>query len=320
MSKYWGDASRQTARTLSGLASALLYEEKIDESKAAFERALASYRLSLGEDHPKVAETISNLGSVYYFSGDVAGAERYFRQALTVYRKVYGNGHPEVAIVLNNVARMELELGRVDDALPLLEESVGIDRNLGRGGHDDFVLGLSNLAIAYKSRGDLKRAESLLNEARNLADALNHRYWGPLLVDLADLYCRTDRASDGLTLLREAKDKITTSYPDDPWRMALLENVEGGCSTSGPSDHVERELVDSYAVIQSRWGRDGLFSREARQISICYDRAGRPDLARFYRTVPKRVIPTVPRQATLRRSPNVARPSSMSSSVDGSGT
>ena len=281
----WGDASQQTARTLSGLASALLYDEKIEAAKVAFEKALESYRRSLGDDHPKVAETINKLGAVYYFSGDIGGAAGYYRRALPLYRKVYGSSHPEVAIILNNLARMELELGEVDAALPLLEESVTIDRNLGRSGHDDFVLGLSNLAVAYRSNGDLVRAEQLLGEARALAQSIDHRYWGPLLVDLADVYCLTHREADGLTLVREAAPKLRATYPHEPWRMALLDSVDGGCmSTAGKSERTEQELLDSYAVVAAHWGKRGLFTRDAAmRVAKYYERIGEPESAARYR-------------------------------------
>lgn len=283
--RTWGEASRQTARTLSGLASALLFDEKTDEAKVDFEAALSSYRASLGDDHPKVAETINNLGAVYYYTGDIAGAARYYRLALPLYRKVYGEGHPEIAIILNNLARMELELGDVDAALPLLEESVSIDRSLGRTGHDDFVLGLSNLAIAYKAKGDLQRSETLLREARELAASINHRYWGPLLVDLADISCSTHREADGLARLSESEPKIRSVYPDEPWRMALLESVKGGClSAAGRSAETERILLDSYAVVAARWGNEGLFTNEARRrVAQYYERIGNMESAARYR-------------------------------------
>ncbi len=283
--RTWGDRSRHTARTLSGLASALLFDEKTDEAKVDFEAALSSYRASLGDDHPKVAEAINNLGAVYYYTGDVAGAARYYRLALPLYRKVYGEGHPEVAIILNNLARMELELGDVDAALPSLEESVSIDRSLGRTGHDDFVLGLSNLAIAYKAKGDLDRSETLLDEAAQLAASIDHRYWGPLLVDLADIHCLTHREADGLALLSESEPKIRSVYPDEPWRIALLESVKGGClSSGGASAETEQMLLESYAVIAGRWGNDGLFTHEARRrVARYYERTGNMEAAARYR-------------------------------------
>lgn len=287
--KAWDHANPQTARTLNGIAILELNADRLESAQTNFEKALEAYRLSLGDDHPQVAEAINNLGAVHYFSGDIAGAAGYYERALPLYRKVYGEGHPEVALILNNLARMDIELGQAGAARPLLEESVSIDRGLGRSGHDDFVFGLANLAIVVKSQGDLARAELLLDEARSLAARIDHRLLAPILVDLADLYCQTNRIQQGIDVLRDAAVKMQQRYPDEQWRMALLDSVEGGClSTAGATDQAEPKLIDSYSVIAARWGDAGLFTRTARsRIADHYERVGKPDLAQRYRSPPR---------------------------------
>lgn len=281
----WGESSERTAATLDGLASAQFFAKKFGLAKVNFEAALAAYRASLGEDHPRVADEINNLAAVYYASGDVTVAAGYYAKTLPLYRKLYGDRHPSVATVLNNLARMELELGKVDDAKALLEESVAIDRELGREAHDDFVFGLSNLAIADKSRGDLQRAEALLNEARVLAESMKHRLWAPILVDLADVYCNTQRISEGAALVAEARPMMAAVYSEEPWHMLLLDSVDGGCrSAAGDGESAERTLLESYSQIRARWGDAGVFTHDARaRIARHYERTAQPQKAARYR-------------------------------------
>jgi tetratricopeptide (TPR) repeat protein len=281
----WGDVDVRAARTSSGLATAQAYAEDLTDADASFQRALAGYRAALGPDHPKVAETIHNLGSVRYFSGDPDGAAKYYREALPLYRRLYGDSHPEVAGILNNLGRIELERRNVGEATNLLEESVTIDRKLGRSDHDDFVFALDSLGMAYRSRGDRASAERLFTEAEVLAARYEHRMWGPILVNETDLRCAGGDTDGFVERLDQAALRIRKSYPNDPWRMAILESVRGLClSFSGNREEGERLLLASLPVIEARWGKDALFTYDARRrLATHYERANNPSLAKRYR-------------------------------------
>ena len=283
----WGGHDAHSARSAWGLGQAQAYAGDYTDAEASYRLSIDAYRTALGPDHPRIADTINDLGTLRYLSGDIAGAADYYHEALPLFRKVYGNDHPNVAAVLNNLGRIELERRRIDVALPLLEESVAIERRLDRADHDDFVFALNSLGLAYRAKGDVAKAEGLLHEAETLAARRDHRMWGPILVNEADLRCATGRVDGASALLDEAATKIHASYPDDPWRMAILDSVRGQClSRAGQVQAGERLLLDSLPVIEKRWGKDALFTYDARaRIAAHYDRVGNSAAAKRYRSV-----------------------------------
>jgi tetratricopeptide (TPR) repeat protein len=281
----WGANDAHTARTSNGLATAQVYSGDNEGAEKNFQRALVAFRASVGPDHPKVAEVMSNLGAVHYFDGDVLTAAAYWRVAVPVYRKLYGNMHPELSTILNNLGRAELEGRQIDAAVPLLEESISIDRQLDRSDHDGVVYALNSLALAYRARGDRAGAERLLGDALRLAERTEHRMWGPILVNEADLRCAGGDAVGSAAMLDEARARIDKAYGDEPWRVAILDSVRGQClSVSGDSATGEALLLDSLPVIEARWGKGSLFAYDARaRIAAHYSRIGKPALAQMYR-------------------------------------
>jgi tetratricopeptide (TPR) repeat protein len=260
----FGRESAEVGRTANGLATALLYAGDLDGAGQSYGLALDAYRTALGADHPKVAETINNLGAVRYFAGDRAGAEVRYREALPLYRRLYGERHPEVAMILNNLGRIALERGDVDAALPLLEESVSIDRSLERSDHDDFIFALASLGLAHRARGELDVAGELLAEAGELATRHRHRLRGPILVDEADVLCASGRPRAALPLLEDAEPLVAATYPDEPWRKAILDSVLGYCLNALGDERGEALMRAALEPIAARWGADALFSRAAR--------------------------------------------------------
>jgi tetratricopeptide (TPR) repeat protein len=281
----WGTDDARAARTSNGLGTALLYSGDFAGAEASYRISLDAYRAALGPDHPKVAEAINNLGAARYFGGDDAGAADFWSEALPLYRKLYGDVHPEVSMILNNLGRAELEGRRIDRAIPLLEESIAIDRKLNRDQHDDFVFGLNSLALAYRAKGDVVAAGRLFAEAAALASRSDHRMWGPILMNQADLKCSGGDAVGTMATLDEAASRIEKAYPDEPWRMAILDSVRGGClSVAGSAQAGEQLMLKSLPIIEARWGKDSLFAADARaRVAAHYDRIGKPAIAQTYR-------------------------------------
>jgi tetratricopeptide (TPR) repeat protein len=222
---------------------------------------------------------------VRHYVGDSAGATAYYHEVLPMLRKLYGNVHPNVSTTLNNYGRVELEQSHIAEALPLLRESVELDRTLGHADHDDFVFSLNNLALAYRASGDPDAARPLLEEAAALAAHYAHSMWGPILADQADLQCAAGHPEGALALLDLAAERVHISYPEQPWRMAVVDSVRGEClSASGDRAGGERLLLASLPIIEAKWGKSALFTRDARgRIASHYERAGNLAVAQRYR-------------------------------------
>ncbi len=109
-------------------------------------------------------------------------------------------------------------------------------------------------------------AEPLFQKGLQNAIANKHRLHGPILTDLADLECRTGRYDQGLTRLNEARPIVAARYPDDPWRVAHVDNVRAGCLT-GLKRYAEAEklIESSDPIVLKKWRPDTLYGYDALQ-------------------------------------------------------
>jgi tetratricopeptide (TPR) repeat protein len=278
------DANPDVARSLAGLALALLYQERFSESEAAFREALDIRKRTLGSDHPLVAQTLSDLGLALNLSGRAREAEPLTREAADIYRRILGNDHPFVSSLLNNLARLELERGELVDAEKLLNESLAIDRKRMDPDHADLVYSLNNLGLVQLGLGQDDAALPLLDEALRIGNIHQHRMLGQVYSNLAEAYRRVGRPTDALAAVEAARPLLTALYPNDPWYLANVASIEGAVRGAGSDlETAERLLLDSYAVIEKRWGAEGLFTQlAAGRAAEFYEARGNVELANRY--------------------------------------
>ena len=276
-----GERHPDVARSLAGLATLLLFQGRTDEAEPLYRQSLDIRTETLGVDHPLVAETSNNLASLYYFAGDNEAAEREMRQTLRLYRHIYGNEHPEVSSVINNLGRLLLERNKLVEAADLLREALSLDRKLKDPGHDDLVFPLNSLGVALTGLGEYGEAEALLTEALAIARDHGHRLHGPVLTNLADLYCRTGRQDAALASVAEAAPALSADYGGEIWRIANLDSVRGACLTqAGQFAEAEALLLQSHGAIEDRWGKDSLFTHNAlARLVTLYEAWGQPEKA-----------------------------------------
>lgn len=241
-----------------------LFAGDLDRSRQGFQRAVAIRLRTQGDRHPRVPEDFSNLGAVAYLQGHVQLAEADYRRALDGYRVVLGPEHPEVATTENNLARIMIERQGFREALPLLEHAVAVNMREKGPDHDDIIFPLSNLAIAERGVGAFGKAEQLLRRAARTARLRQHRNLGPILTELADLRCRSKDDSGGLKLLDEARPITAKDYPDDPWRVAWVDNTRAYCLARTNPDEARRLNAASLPVLNAKWGPDTLYGAMAR--------------------------------------------------------
>ncbi|MCK7578767.1 MAG: hypothetical protein MZV65_25540 [Chromatiales bacterium] len=98
--------------------------------------------------------------------------------------------------------------------------------------HEGQVFAWTNLALTNIGLGKFAVAEPLLQRALNAAIATQHRLEGPILTDLADLECRTQRAEEGLARLDSARPS---------WLSAIRMNRGGWRSSTTCTRDASRE-------------------------------------------------------------------------------
>ena len=254
----------ERARALDRLAVLMMYQSRLDEAQSYMSEALDIRERSLGPDHPLTIQSLNNLAAITYSQKRLEEAERLARQAVSRARRVWGDEHPETASQLNNLGLFLLEQGDVEEAEQILSESVAADRRHRQPTDDQWVFSLNSLGLSMASQGRYEDAEPLYVEGLEIARLHNHRMKGPLAANLADIYCRTNRAAEGLAMTESARQALTADYAASDWRIAYLDSVEGGCRAAlGERDNALVLLESGLAQLEAERGPDWLFTKLA---------------------------------------------------------
>jgi len=251
---------RQMARDLEALGNNALFAGEFEKARKHFQDSNAIVLVKEGQNSPSVSDNYDRLATIAYFMGDSRQAERLYRARIKIDEKVLGPNHPDVALTLNNLGRVLIERRAFAEATPLLERSARISMREKGAMHDDMAFVLNNLGLAQLHSGKLGAAEATLRQARTVAIARESRMAGPIATDLASILCRQGKAAAAQPLLTEARATIKAEYPDDPWRAALIDNVQAECEwRSGNVNMARRLMTSSDQVIAQRWKGDTIF-------------------------------------------------------------
>ena len=89
-----GEMHRDTAASMHGLGTCLVYLKELDEGKTLYERALVVFDTLDGPDNPHSVSTADCLATVCKVTGDVHQAEVLLTRLKTHYRALHGPNHP----------------------------------------------------------------------------------------------------------------------------------------------------------------------------------------------------------------------------------
>jgi len=245
-------------------ATAAAESDDLPQSEELFEEALQARITLSGETHPMVPEILNNLGAVAYLQGEGSRAEGFYKRALEVDQRVLGKEHPDVAVDLNNLALIYVERRDFAGAIPMLEKAVKIQLAQQDETHRDLIFAFTNLGLARMGLGDYDAAEGAFRNGLEAAIANKNRMHAPILVDIADLECRTNRFAEGLATVETARPIMAERYPDDPWRLALVDNVKAECLT-GQRHFAEADalVTASTPILLKKWAPTTLYGNDA---------------------------------------------------------
>jgi tetratricopeptide (TPR) repeat protein len=253
-------------RALQGIADVDLDAGKFEPAAAGFTKALSEQLALTGELHPRVSELLNELGGLEYLRGNRDAAIAYYRRCLAIEQQIFTAGHPSTAGTQQNLARILLEERDFPGAGALLEEALAAVTANVEEGSDGMAFFLSNLALVRMGQGRVGEAEPLFHKALDAAVLNKSRLHGPILTDLADLECRSGRNEAGLARLAEARPIVAARYPDDPWRVAHVDEVRAGCLTHLKRYAEAEALVSSsMPVLLPHWPANTLYGYDALQ-------------------------------------------------------
>jgi hypothetical protein len=164
-SKVLGPTHRETATSMSDVASVMRLKGDLDGAEKLLLECLELNRKALGEEHTNFFLTIHDLAVIAFARGDAAGAEAQFRSILPRAYKALGKGHPTIAAIQNSLARSLRQQGKYEDAAAPLQEALQIVGAAHGPEHPLVGIYSANLGSVYLALQRPGLAEPLLRKA-----------------------------------------------------------------------------------------------------------------------------------------------------------
>ena len=144
-----------------------------------------------------LAQSYNGLGQIYLDKGDRKNAMLYLDKYLSLAREM--RDKRAEARALNNIAAILQNNGERDKALSYYEESLRL-----RDNEKDKAATYNNIATLYGDRGDHQRAVTYLKKSIDINERSGDYHSATqAIINLADVYRRTQGFNDGALYLRE---------------------------------------------------------------------------------------------------------------------
>lgn len=160
---------RREAVALADLGYAQQLLGRIAEADRSFAASMESLTAIDQDRSPLAATILNNWGIAVLYAGATQKALGLWERAAAV-ATARDPTAPLPAYLLANLGRANEQIGRFDTAQSLFEQTTSVARTTGR--REAIAAGLNGQATVYLMRGDLARAEALLQETRAITDAL----------------------------------------------------------------------------------------------------------------------------------------------------
>jgi tetratricopeptide (TPR) repeat protein len=255
-------------------AQAALTEGRIEISAsnvkagiAAFDRALAYYRVADNAPPGALATVLNNKGLLLSDDGQFDAAETSLSQSLTLFRQSLGENHLSTGKAWFSLAQNAFNAGKLKLAKQRISQALVIERRVLDP--DNPILGdaLSMQGQIQEGLGELPEAERSLTEAVAI---YRKAFEGPhFLIGIADVYLglieseqgRTDAA---LATLDDAKKNYDASYGKlHPNHGDLLVNRAKVLAHAGRMAEAKADCASGIAILRQTLGPDASFTKQS---------------------------------------------------------
>ena len=196
------------ARVAFGIGRLRWKQGRLDESEAAYRRALAiDERVSL--DSAQMARDLMGLAVVQWDRKRLPEAEALMERSIDVQTRRLGPEHSDLAPALNNLGALYWTTGRYTDALPLYERVRKTFERTLDASHPELAVVYSNLAETYWKLGRFDEAEPLFRRALAIKESrlsAGNPSLAITLQSLADMLRDEGKSADAEAAYRRALD------------------------------------------------------------------------------------------------------------------
>jgi hypothetical protein len=203
---------------------------QLTEARPQLERAVQLDAGALGAEHYSTLHDKTRLALLMAAQGEHDNAERLLNEVLEARTAQHGRQHPDTLQTLKDLAKLAVKLDQLDQAEKLLQEaSAGY---IALGWHADHPARLECkywLGVVWYERGELERAEALLQEVVNARLSKRGKDDPETLhsmVTLATVYLAGRKFAQAEPLFLEVLHAFkATCEADDPMLLKTQHNV-----------------------------------------------------------------------------------------------
>ncbi|MEM6991969.1 MAG: serine/threonine-protein kinase [Myxococcota bacterium] len=248
------------ARLLNNVGLLLDEEDRTEEARSSFVRALAIVERVDGPTSLAAATILNNLGSLELTAADYDASIAWSRRALDIKVDLLGPDHPGVASTLNNIGIAQTRLGHFAEASEPLRRALAIRERSLAADHPLTATSLNNLGNAIDDLGQWDEALALHERAL----AMRERTLGPdhlkvssSATNLANVYQYFGRNDDALRMLKRSLQIDERVYGPDAAEVGLtLFNLAVLEYNTGRYAECEASATRAMELVERNRGRD----------------------------------------------------------------
>lgn len=136
-----------------------------DAAQPLQERALATRRKVLGEEHPDTLKSLRGLGELLSVQGKLADAEVVLRDALEKRRRILGEEHPDTLTSIDDLGDAFSDQGKWSEAERCFREALEKRRRVLGDQNGETMHSINNMGGVLQHEGKLNEAEPYFREA-----------------------------------------------------------------------------------------------------------------------------------------------------------
>jgi serine/threonine protein kinase/tetratricopeptide (TPR) repeat protein len=218
--------------------------------REVLDRGAQRARTELSEQPLVQATLMEAIGEVYRSLGvrDVSMDLR--AEALDARRRVVNPDDPSLAVPLSRIALLASETGDFSGADTLLPLALALLRRDPAASTAEYVSALNDIGYAWQVRGDLDRAEPLLEESlrRSEEPGSAPRDVAPVLTNLGNIRQARGDLDSAAALFRRSVGARRTQAADDPRLATSLESLAAVLQRLGSLDEAEAAVTEALAI------------------------------------------------------------------------
>jgi len=240
---------------LHNLAHLRVFQGRHREAFDIYEKVLAGWKKSYGDEHDKVATCLNGMVSAALNAGDAIRAERYAHESVLIAERVYSPQHPGLAICLQALGQCYQAQQLFERAVPLYERALGILSKSGQqgGAHASVLSGLGACLIPL---GKLSEAATSLRDALGRKEQLlgpQHPELAVVLSELGSCLVMQGNLAEAETHMGRARELVLKAHGEfHPRYATLLSNQAFLRRKQGRMDEAI-ELEKVVVVLREQW-------------------------------------------------------------------